>query len=409
VRFRRSLLLFLAILGPGLISALAGNDAGGVATYAQAGAAYGYSLLWSLVLIMFALAFVQEMCARMGAVTGKGLGELIREEYGVRWTMLALAIMAVANLVTTMAEFSGIAAGMQLFGVSKYLSVPIAGLCVWLIVVLWSFRRIEKFFLALCAVFVTYIFAGFMARPDWGEVLRGSLIPTVELSSGQVLLLLAVIGTSITPWMQFFVQSTIVDKGIKIGEYRYQRYDVIFGAVAMTVFAFFIVVATAAVLHGKVAWITTAQQAALALRPAAGRAAELLFTVGLANASLLAAAVLPVATAYAFCEAFGWEMGLSKRFGQARGFFGIFTFCLVVGMAVALIPKLPLIHMMVLSQNINGILLPVVLIFILGLVNNKRVMGDMTNSGAANIIGWATVVCVVAATVAFGVLSAASI
>jgi NRAMP (natural resistance-associated macrophage protein)-like metal ion transporter len=388
---RRRLVLYLSIMGPGLITACADNDAGGVATYSLAGAHYGYSLLWMLFLITFVLALVQEMCARMGAVTQKGLAELIREEFGVRWTTFALGVMFVANLATTVAEFAGIAASMEILGISKYLSVPLAGLALWFLVVKGTFRTVERVFLVLCLFFVTYVISGFEVHPPWPQVIHRMFVPSFHLEPGYVLLFIATIGTTITPWMQFFLQSTVVDKGIKTHEYRYERLDVFFGAFVTDFVAFFIIVATAATLYVRGISIEDAQDAALALAPIAGRYCELLFAIGLFNASFLAAAVLPLSTAYTCCEAFGWEMGLRRRPQEAPVFYAVYTITTLLGAGIVLLPRVPLLLAMLVSQDINGILLPVVLIFMLLLVNNKRIMGDYTNSAVYNVIAWGTV------------------
>lgn len=387
-------------MGPGIITSTADNDAGGITTYSICGAHFGYGLIWLLLPITLVLALVQEMCARMGAVTQKGLGELIREEFGVRWTLFALLVMLVANVATTTAEFAGVAASLEMFGISRYFTVPAAGILIWLLVTRGSFRTVERVFLSATLLFVTYVIAGIMARPDWGEVARAAVHPTFDASPAYIILVIATIGTTITPWMQFFIQSTVVDKGIKIRHYKYQKADVFFGAFLTNFVAFFIIVATAATLYTHGIRIDSAEHAARALEPFAGSNAKILFAVGLLNASLLASAVLPLTTAYTYCEAFGWEIGLSRRMHEAPLFYGIFTFTLLIGALVVLAPGLHLISVMILSQDVNGILLPVVLVFMLILVNNKDIMGEHTNSPFYNSICWATVVFIICLTVA---------
>jgi len=398
-------------MGPGIITAFADNDAGGIATYAQAGALYGYRFLWLVALLFFNLAVVQEMVARMGAVTQKGLAELIREEYGVRWTLFALGVMFIANLGTTAAEFAGIGASMELLGVSKFVSIPLVALAVWLVVVYGNFRSVEKVFLGLTLIFGAYVLAGIKAGPDWSEALRNTFIPSFTLEASFILLFIAVMGTTITPWMQFFLQSTVADKGIPIEEYRYSKLDVYIGSFFTEFVAFFIVVATATVIYYQPGGphptaIRDAADAARALEPVAGRFAELLFAIGLFGASLLASAVLPLATAYPICEAFGWELGLSKTWRQAPVFYGIFTVAILVGAAIILfLPTRYFVAIMLISQDINGILLPVVLVFMLKLINNKRIMGEHTNSPVFNVIAWATTVVLIILTIALVVTS----
>jgi Mn2+/Fe2+ NRAMP family transporter len=383
-------------MGPGLITAFADNDACGIATYSTAGALYGYRLLWVLLVITLILVMVQEMCARMGAVTQKGLAELIREEFGVRWALFGLAVMLAANLGVTMANLAGAASSMALFSIPRWIAVPAAAGFIWALVVFGSYRRVEKVFMALCMIFVAYIASALLARPDWHSAARGLFIPSFSMDPKFTVLFVAMVGTTITPWMQFFLQSTVVDKGISIRQYRYQKIDVVVGSVAADVVALFIVVATAATLHGHIGEITDAGQVAEALRPVAGDMSRVLFGAGLLGASLLAGAILPLTTAYTFCEAFGWEMGISKPFGQARIFFGIFTAALAIGAGLALIPGLNLLKVMVLSQDLNCILLPVVLVFMLKIINRRPVMGEMTNGRVYNVVSWATVAAIIA-------------
>jgi len=388
-RFKR-FWIFLAILGPGVISAIAGNDAGGTATYSVAGARFGFEMLWILLLVGVALVVIQEMCARMGVVTGKGLSDLIREEFGVRWTLFAMLILLVANVAVTISEFAGIAASLEILGITRYLSVPVMMLIIWFLMTHGTYRGVERIFIAMCLIYFSYIFSGFMARPEWGSVFRHTFVPTFELDMGFVLLAIAMIGTTITPWMQFYLQSSVVEKGIKIKQYRYQKWDVILGSVVAVVIAFFIIIACAAVLHPRGIVVHEAKEAAMALRPFAGGYAAALFALGLFASSTLGASILPLSSSYAICEAFGWENGISKKFREAPIFYGLYTALILVGGGVVLLPNIHLINIMLFSQTTNGILFPFILIFMLLLVNNKRLMGEHTNSRFNNLVAWAT-------------------
>ncbi|MHB0866408.1 MAG: Nramp family divalent metal transporter [Thermoleophilia bacterium] len=387
---RTRLLLFLSMLGPGLITANADNDAGGIATYSVAGARFGYGMLWMLLLITLSLAVTQEMGARMGVVTGQGLAALIRERFRLKLTLLAMAAMLVANLATTISEYSGIASSFQLFGLSKYYTVPLAAILIWLLVVRGSYKIAERAFLVFSAFYLTYVVSGFMAHPDWSQALHSTVVPSFEMNAGYILLFIAVIGTTITPWGQFFIQATIVDKGISIRHFRYTKAEVIMGAVITDVVALFIIVACAATIHATGGDIESADQAAAALAPLAGSFASSLFAFGLLNASVLAAAILPLATAYAICEAFGFESGVNHSFKEAPIFHGIFTFSICLGALVALIPNLPLLKIMVIAQDVNGILLPLILIFVMVIVNDRSIMGDYANSRRHNIVAGLT-------------------
>ena len=387
---RTRLILFLSILGPGLITANADNDAGGIATYSVSGARFGYSMLWLLLLITFSLAVTQEMGARMGVVSGQGLAALIREKFRLKLTAFAMAAMLTANLATTISEFSGIASSFQLFGASKYYTVPLAAIFIWLLVVRGSYKVAERMFLVFSAFYLTYVASGILAHPDWGAALRGTLVPSFELNAGYILLFIAVIGTTITPWGQFFIQAYVVDKGISIKHFRYTKAEVLMGAVVTDLVALFIIVACAATIHVSGGDIQTADQAAQALVPLAGKFASELFAFGLLNASVLAAAILPLATAYAICEAFGFESGVNRSFREAPIFHGIFTFSVVLGALVALIPNLPLLQIMYLAQDVNGILLPIILVFVMLIVNDRRVMGDYVNSRRYNVVAGLT-------------------
>jgi NRAMP (natural resistance-associated macrophage protein)-like metal ion transporter len=401
VSSRRGLLAYLAVIGPGVIAANAGNDAGGIATYASAGADYGYNLLWTLIPLVLALGIVQETCARMGAVTGKGLSDLIREQFGVRWTVLVMLALLVANGGVTVSEFAGIAAATELFGVPRYVSVPLAAFAVWWLVVKGSYRRVERVFLLMSLVFLSYIVSAFMAKPHWGEVARGLVSPKIDFNAGYLFTVVALIGTTISPYMQVFVQSSVVEKGVTEEDYALTRADVWTGTVFAIAVAFFITVATAATLHATGVRIESAEQAARALEPLAGPYAKALFGVGLFGASMLAAAVLPLSTAYSISEALGFEKGVSRSFREAPIFLGIFTFLIAVGGLVAILPGLPLFRVLLVTQVINGLLLPVLLVSILRLVNNRELMGAHTNGRVYNAASWLTAAAVSALSLLF--------
>jgi Mn2+/Fe2+ NRAMP family transporter len=386
-RWTASVIAFLAVMGPGIITGFAGNDAGGVTTYTAVGAHYGYAMLWLLLVSTIGLIVVQEMCARMGAVTGKGLSDLIRETFGVRWTLVAMLALLVANGSNVVAEFAGIAASLELLHLPRALSVPIAALAIWAVVVFFDYRTVERTLFVLVMAYVAYPITAVIARPDWGQVTRGFIIPSIPTDQAALVAALALVGTTITPYMQFYLQASIVDKGIDLDAYRLTRVDVISGAVLTGLNAFFMIVVAGAVLrpHGVV--VETAEDAALALGPLAGQAATLLFGIGLFGASMLAATVMPLSTAYAVTEAFGWESGISKRFGEAPIFMGLFTFLLAGGAAVVAFTNLPLIPLIVVSQDVNGLLLPVVLVFILRLANDRVLMKDYTNGPLARWLG----------------------
>jgi len=396
---RTRLLIFLAVMGPGLITANSDNDAGGITTWSVVGAHYGYQLLWVLLLITPILAVTQEMGARMGVVTGKGLAALIRERFSLKITAFAMLAMLIANFGTTVAEFSGVGAAFSLAHVPPYACVPFVAFGVWLLVTRGSYKRVERVFLFLSALYVTYFVAGFLAHPDWGKAARHTVVPSVTPTSIWLLTVIAAIGTTITPWGQFFIQATIVDKRISIKEYAYTKAEVFLGAVATDLVDFFIVVACAATLYKHGILVNTAQDAAKALEPLAGRAAAFLFGFGLLNVSILAAGILPLATAYAICEAFGFESGLDQKFGDAPVFNGLLTFFIVVPAAVAIIPHLPLVKVMLLSQDVNGILLPIILIYVLKIINDRSVMGDHVNGRVYNGIAWAFSAVLIALTV----------
>ena len=406
LRWRRRpsrLLLLLAVLGPGLISAAAGNDAGGVATYASDGAAYGYGLLWTLIPLLIGLVVIQEMCARMGAVTQKGLADLIREEFGVRWTAFAMLCLMIANGGIVVTEFLGIRASVQVLAGGDtwlvYLVIPLVALVLWWLVMKGSYRRVEKIFLLMALVFLSYIPAAFLAKPDWGQVIHYTVVPTFLLTGPFIATFVATVGTTISPYMPVYTQSAVADKGTRMEEYPYEVVDVYSGSLFGIVTVFFIIVTTGATLfaHG-VNSIPDAATAARALAPIAGPYAELLFAVGLFGASMLAAAVLPLTTAYAVCEAFGFERGVSRSFREAPVFQSLFTGLIVFGTLIALIPGLPIISVLVNLQVLNAILMPVMLIFILRLVNNRRIMGRHTNGRVYNVIAWTTTVILIGLT-----------
>jgi NRAMP (natural resistance-associated macrophage protein)-like metal ion transporter len=384
-------LVVLSVIGPGFIAGNAGNDAGGIATYSIVGAREGYGLLWALVLITFALAVIQEMSSRMGVVTGKGFGDLVREQFGIRVTLAIMALFVFANVTVIVAEFAGIAASMELFGVHKHVSVPISAFIVWFVVVKGNFKQVERFLIAISLIYLTYVFSGVMSNPPWKEVARQIVMPHIRLDKDYLLLFITMVGTTITPYMQFYLQSAVVDKGIRIDEYRYAKFDVYAGSFMTVFIAFFIVLSTGTILHPAGVIVDSAENAAQALQPLAGDFASHLFAVGLLNASFLAAFVLPLATAYGLSEAFGWESGINKSFREAPQFLGFYTAFIVIGAGAILLPNAPLIKIMYLSQTINGLLLPVVLIIMLRLVNDASIMGEYVNSKRMNVIAWFTV------------------
>jgi Mn2+/Fe2+ NRAMP family transporter len=391
--------IFLVILGPGIITANVDNDAGGITTYSVAGASLGYKLLWTIIPMTLALIVVQEMCARMGAVTGKGLADLIRERTGVKWTAFIMLTLLLADLGNTICEFAGVAASMELFGVIKYIAVPLGALGIWVLVIRKSYKFVEKVFLAACVLYLTYIISGLMAHPSWREVGRELVIPNFSFDSNYLTILVGVIGTTIAPWMQFYIQSAVVEKGITVKDYGYCKWDVISGCFMTNIVALFIIVACAATIHVHGIKIETAKEAALALGPLAGKWAQWLFALGLLNASLFSASILPLATSYYVCEAFGFEAGVNHSWKEAPVFYWLYTLLIAIGAAVILIPNMPLIAVMFWSQVANGVLLPFVLIFMLILINNKDLMGAYANNWTFNIISWVTVVIMIVLTI----------
>ncbi|HEU4327563.1 MAG TPA: Nramp family divalent metal transporter [Roseiflexaceae bacterium] len=393
-RSLRRLWPYLMALGPGLLAASAGNDAGGIATYASAGASYGYGLLWAMVLVTIFVGIVQEMSARLGAVTGKGFSDLVRENFPLRATALILLTLFVANVGIIVSEFVGIAAAAELFGVSRYIAVPVAGVLVWLLITRGSYGRVEKIFMALSCGFFAYVAAAFLARPDWQQVLQQTATPQIRWDTGYLQLLIAMIGTTISPYMQLYVQSSVVEKGVTPEDYAYTRFDVIIGTLFAGFVAAFIIIATAATLFPAGRTVETAADAALALEPVAGPYARVLFGLGLLGASLLAAGVLPLATTYVLSEALGFERGVSRTWSEAPIFMGLFTGLVVVGAALALVPGLPLIDVLVGVYVLNGLLLPIELFAILKLVNNHELMGRHVNGRIHNAIAWGIAIVV---------------
>ena len=399
--------LFLAIVGPGFITANVDNDAGGIFTYSQAGAQFGYSLLWTMIPITVALVVVQEMAARMGAVTGKGLSDLIREEFGFRLTFFVMLILVITNFGNVVGEFAGIASSMELFHLSKYVSVPVAAVIVWALVVRGTYNSVEKIFLAASAFYVCYIIAGLLAHPDW----KAAAFATVTRPQaagirnyGYLYMVIGLVGTTIAPWMQFYLQASVVEKGITMRQYRASWWDVVLGCLFTDIVAWFIIVACAATLYANGHHdIGSAADAAQALRPLAGEYAYLLFAAGLFNASLFAASILPISTAYAVCEGLGLETGLDKEFHEAPVFYWLYTLLIVAGAGVLLIPRLPLVYVSVLSQVANGVVLPIVLVFMLLLTNDRELMGEHANTRAFNIVAWTTVVVTIVMTLAMAV------
>ena len=394
-RLRINLLIFLSVLGPGIITANVDNDAGGIYTYSVAGAEFGYSLLWSLIPITVALVVVQEMVARMGIVTGKGLADLIREKYGFRTTFLLMVTLLVADLGNTIAEFAGLASGVALFGISRHVAVPLGALLVWALVVKGTYRVVERVFLLACFFYVAYLISGFLAHPDWNLALLSTVRPVIRIDSSYLYMIIGLVGTTIAPWMQFYLQSAVVEKGVKVKGLIHSRWDVIIGCIVTDVVAFFIIVACAATLYvSGHRHIPDAGHAAIALAPLAGKAASVLFAFGLCNASLFAACILPLATAYYVCEGLGLEAGIDKRVHEAPTFYSLYTSLIFLGaLAVLVLRESMQVPIILLSQVANGVLLPFVLIFMLRLCNSKDLMGDYCNTKTFNVIAWIT--CVV--------------
>jgi Mn2+/Fe2+ NRAMP family transporter len=389
-------LRWLAVLGPGLVAGAVSNDAGSIATYSQAGAKFGYDMLWIIVLITVSLAIVQEMSARLGAATGRGLLDLIRERFGIGWALLAVLVVMVANFGLVLGEFVGIGAGMELFGVSKYLAVPVAAGLVWFLVTGGNYNRVERIFMLMAATFLTYPVAALLSHPHLPDIARGAFVPTVRLDPAYMALLVGLIGTTISPYQQVFQQSAVVERGSARHHYGPERWDTYAGMVFSGLVSVFIIIATAATLHlsGKTD-LNSAAEAAKALQPVAGNAAGLLFGTGLVGASLMAAAILPISTAFSVAEAFGLPKGIGLSLRRAPVFFGLFTLLLVLGAGLSLIPGIPVFQFLVWVQMLNGVLLPVILVFMLLLINDRRLMGELINTRLYNVLGWATCVLIV--------------
>ena len=396
----KNLILFLTILGPGIITGSVDNDAGGITTYSVAGAHYGYSLLWTLIPAFIALVVVQEMNARMGVVTGKGLADLIRENAGVKITFFIFIALLIADIGNTTTEFAGVAGSMQVFGVSKYIAVPLVAIAVWFLVVKGTYRIAEKIFLIFSVFLFSYIISAIMGKPSWGEIGTSLIHPDVEYNFDYITMVIGLIGTTIAPWMQFYMQSAVIEKGLRIEDYKFTLWDVIIGSIATVVVAFFIVVACASTLHVNGIDINEAKDAALALQPFAGTFASQIFAFGLFVASVFSATILPIATAFYVCEAFGFEAGIDKTLKEAPQFYTLYTIILVISVGIILIPNAPLILISLWSQVLNGIMLPVVLICMMLLVNNKEIMGEYTNKLFNNIVGWGTTIILIGLTIA---------
>jgi NRAMP (natural resistance-associated macrophage protein)-like metal ion transporter len=393
---KKSLLLFLAVIGPGLITANVDNDAGGITTYSVAGAQFGYPMLWTLIPITILLILVQEMCARMGAVTGKGLSDLIRENFGVKITFFVMIGLLIANFATTISEFAGIAAAGEIFGLSRFILVPLCAVIVVLFLLKFNYRSLEKIFLLMIFFYVSYIISGFLAHPDWGDVGRQFVTPTFQFSSAYIIVLVGVIGTTIAPWMQFYLQSSIVEKGINAKDYKYSRIEVVLGCVMTDVVSFFIIMTCAATIFTAGVSINSASDAAVALEPLAGTFAKSLFALGLFGAGLFGAFILPLATAFYVCEAFGWESGLNKKVGEAKYFYFIIGAIIALSVGVILLPSIPLVPVMLLSQVVNGVVLPIILVAIVKIISNVQIMGEYVNGKYYNVIVWVSTIILIA-------------
>jgi NRAMP (natural resistance-associated macrophage protein)-like metal ion transporter len=377
-------------MGPGMITSNVDNDAGGITTYSLAGSIFGLKLIWCLVPIMIALIVIQEMCARMGVVTGKGLSDLIREKFGAKITFYLMIGMFLTNMGNVISEFAGVAAGMEVFGVHKFISVPLSAFLVWWMVVKGTYKSVEKAFLVACVFYVCYIVTGIIVKPDWGHVAEQFMNPGLSLRPAEMTMVIGLVGTTIAPWMQFYLQASIVEKGIKVEEYKFARFDVVLGSVIVHVVAFFIILVCAETLYKNGVRIETAKDAALSLYPLAGKYCTYLFAFGLVNASLFSASILPLSTTYLICEGLGWEVGIDKKFVEAPQFYGFYSLMIFMGAGLILYPDLPLIRIMYISQVINGMVLPFVLIFMLLLINDKKLMMGHTNGPLFNVIGWTT-------------------
>jgi NRAMP (natural resistance-associated macrophage protein)-like metal ion transporter len=394
----RTVGLFFMLMGPGIITSNVDNDAGGITTYSLAGAEFGLKLIWSLIPIMIALIVIQEMCARMGVVTGKGLSDLIREKFGAKITFYLMIGVFLTNMGNVLSEFAGVAAGMEVFGVNKFISVPASAFLVWWMVVKGTYKSVEKAFLVACVFYLSYIVTGIIVKPDWGHVAEQFMNPQWSFQPSETTMLIGLVGTTIAPWMQFYLQASIVEKGIKIEDYKFARFDVVMGAVVVHIVAFFIILVCAETLFKNGVRIETAKDAALSLAPLAGKYCTYLFAFGLVNASLFAASILPLSTAYLICEGLGWEVGIDKKFVEAPQFYGFYSIIIFLGAGIILYPNFPLIPIMYFSQVLNGMVLPFVLIFMLLLINDKKLMMSHTNGPIFNVIAWVTSMVMIALT-----------
>jgi Mn2+/Fe2+ NRAMP family transporter len=393
-------IIFLSILGPGIVTGSVDNDAGGITTYSVAGALYGYNLLWTLIPSFIVLIIIQEMNARMGIVTGKGLADLIRENAGVKITFLIFIGLLIADIGNTTTEFAGVAGSMEVFGVSKYISVPIVSFMIWVLVVKGTYKIAERIFLIFSASLLLYVISAIMGKPHWGEIRHAMIHPQLEINTQSLAMIIGIIGTTIAPWMQFYMQSAVIEKGLKMKHYKYLLVDIVVGCIATVVVAFFVIVACASTLHVNGIQINEAKDAAMALKPLAGELASQVFAFGLFIASIFSATILPLATAFYVCEAFGFEAGIDKQWNDAKEFYILYTGILIIGAVIILFPNAPLIQISLWSQVLNGMLLPVVLICMILLVNNKKIMGENVNKPINNIIGWGAVICLIVLTLA---------
>ncbi len=391
--------LFFSVIGPGIITALANNDAGGISTYSIVGARYGTQMLWVLFLVTIALAITQEMGMRIGLVTRQGLSGVIRENFGLKWTAFAMITILITNLGTMASEFSGIAASFEIVGISKYFTVPIVALVIWFILYKGSFKTTQKIFLVFSALFVVYIINGFFIKPDFHQALTALVTPSIQWNTPFLIIMIALIGTTITPWGQFFIQSYVVDKGLDKKNYKIEKFEIYLGSFLASFVAFFIIISTATVLHKNGIDITDAKDAALALKPLIGNSAQILFAFGLFCASMLGAFILPVATSYVICEAFGWEYGFNTTWENGKFFYSLILLSIILPALAVLIPGVSLINIMLHAQNINGMLLPIILIFVMKIINNKKIMGEYTNKPIGNTIAWFTIIGIILATI----------
>lgn len=398
--FILSLIMFISIMGPGIITANVDNDAGGITTYSLAGSQFGYDLVWLFIPMIIALAIIQEMGVRMGVVSGKGLADLIREKVGIRLTFLMTIALLTANMGNILAEFSGISVSSGIFGVPKFIALPVAALAVWLLVVKGTYKSVEKIFLLASTVYLSYIVAGFLSQPDWGLAAHNIVVPQIIPTEAYITMVIGLVGTTIAPWMMFYLQSSVVEKGITLNNLKYSRMDAVFGAIVVNIVAFFIVIACAATIHANGIQVNDVADISKALVPFAGQYASLLFAFGFLNASLFAASILPLSTAYYVCESLGFEAGVSKGFKEAPVFHGLYLGLIVLAVIIIMIPNVPLLSILYLSQVANGILLPFLLILMLLIINDPRIMGKHVNSRIFNIISWATVVIVMSLSIA---------